>query len=154
MSHKYIYYHFFCGGFGLEFIFVSTSVCDSRNWNSRSNTFVRTPSTGRRPQRPSPCRIRSARGRGKTLSERSEKCTYLCILGGIRPSYSWILAYVELERINKGQHFQIEVISKLASKFLPDHSLSMASSKRTLYRGYYCCVSFPFGSVGIVLYQV
>ena len=30
---------------------------------------------------------------------------FFYILGGIRPSYSWILAYVELERINAGQHF-------------------------------------------------
>ena len=67
------------------------------------------------------------------------------ILGGIRPSYYWILAYVDLERINKGQHFQIEVISKLASEFLPDHSFSVASTKRTPYRSYYlllCVVSF------------
>ena len=35
-------------------------------------------------------------------------------LGGIRPSYSWIIAYAELERIN-----QRDNISKLASKFFP-----------------------------------
>ena len=78
---------------------------------------------------------------------------FLCILGGIRPSYSWILAYVELERINKGQHFQIGVVSKLASKFLPDDAFFMAASERLPYRSYYCCVSSPFGSVGIVLYN-
>ena len=65
--------------------------------------------------------------------------------GGIRPSYSWILAYAELERINKDN------ISKLAFKFLPDDAFFMAASKRLPYRSYYCCVSFPFGSVGIVL---
>ena len=29
----------------------------------------------------------------------------------------------------------------------------MAASKRMPYRSYYCCVSFSFGSVGIVLYN-
>ena len=55
-----------------------------------------------------------------------------------------------VERINKGQHyFQIGIISTSASKFL-----FMAASKRLPYRSYYyCCVSFPFGSVGIVLYN-
>ena len=28
------------GGFGQEFFFVSASVCNSRNWNSRSNRFA------------------------------------------------------------------------------------------------------------------
>ena len=52
-----------------------------------------------------------------------------------------------VEGINKGlQHFQIGVVSKLASKFLPDNAFSMAASKRLPYGSYYfCCVSFPFG---------
>ena len=29
----------------------------------------------------------------------------------------------------------------------------MAVSERLPYRSYYCCVSLPFGSVGIVLYN-
>ena len=85
---------------------------------------------------------------------------FSCILGGIRPIYFWILAYVELERINKGQYIQSGIISKLASKFLPDDAFFMAASKRLPYRSYYkllCVVSFqlrvPFGSVGIVLYN-
>ena len=51
-------------------------------------------------QSPSPCRIRSAPGRDRVrgLSETSEKCANFCILGGIRPSYSWISAYADLER--------------------------------------------------------
>ena len=55
---------------------------------------------GGRLKRPSPCRMRSAPGRDRVcgLSETSEKCTKKRILGGIRPSYCWILAYAELER--------------------------------------------------------
>ena len=52
-----------------------------------------------------------------------------------------------------GQHFQIGVISKLASKSLPDNVVFMAASQRLPYRSYYCCVSFAFGSEGIVLYN-
>ena len=59
----------------------------------------------------------------------------------------------ELDRVNKGQHFQIGVISKLATKLLPDDAFFMAASKRLPYRSYCCCVSFPLGSVGIVLYN-
>ena len=64
-----------------------------------------------------------------------------------------MLAYVKLKRIKKGQHFQTGVISKLASKFLPDDAFFMSASKRLPYRSYYCCVSFPLSSVGIVLYN-
>ena len=41
-------------------------------------------------------------------------------MGGLSPSYSYILAYVELEQINKKNYFQISVIFKLVSKFPPD----------------------------------
>ena len=61
--------------------------------------------------------------------------------------------HVELEQINKGQRFQIGVISKLAFKLLPDDAFFMATSKCLPYRSYYCCVSFFFGSVVIVLYN-
>ena len=36
-------------GFGQDFSPVSASVRDSRNWNSRSNSFVRAPSSGKTP---------------------------------------------------------------------------------------------------------
>ena len=59
---------FFLGGFGQEFVSVSASVCDSRNWNSRTNSFVRAPSSGGSPNAPWP-------GSGTCgLSEKSEKC--------------------------------------------------------------------------------
>ena len=46
-----------------------------------------------------------------TDTERDKReVRFFCILGGIRPSYSWILAYVELERTNEGQ--KIGIISK------------------------------------------
>ena len=60
--------------FGQEF-FVSAEVCDSRNWNSRSNTaWFERRLRGVAP-RPSPCRVRSAhrRERGRVPSETSEK---------------------------------------------------------------------------------
>ena len=70
----YIYDHSFLRGFGQDFFFVSASICDSRNWNSRSYSFVRPPSLGdgsnaRRPAVSVPhldvnadrCRARQAR---------------------------------------------------------------------------------------------
>ena len=44
------------GGFDQELFSVSASVvvCDSRNWNSRSNSFVRAPSSGGGPHAPHP----------------------------------------------------------------------------------------------------
>ena len=53
-ARKYIYDHSFFRGFGQEFFPVSASVCDSRNRNSRSNNFVRAPSSGDGPNAPRP----------------------------------------------------------------------------------------------------
>ena len=50
----YICDHSFFRGFGQEIFFVSPSVCDSRNWNSRSNSFVRAPSSGSGSNAPRP----------------------------------------------------------------------------------------------------
>ena len=61
--------------------------------------------------------------------------------------------YVELKRLNKRQHFQIGVISKSVSKILPDDVFFIGASMRLPHRSFYCCVLFPFGSVGIVLYN-
>ena len=47
-------YHSFFEGFGQDFFFVSASVCDSRDWNSRSNSFVRAPSSGGGSNAPRP----------------------------------------------------------------------------------------------------
>ena len=88
---------------------------------------------GGRRTRPSPCRIRSAPGRDRVrgLSETSEMCANFCILGGIRPSYSWILAYVKLERrkhmgnylFPSWPHFQIGFI------FRPHHTFFMVTPR-------------------------
>ena len=107
---------------------------------------------GGRPKRPSPCRIRSASGRDQVrgLRETSKKCANCCILGGIRPSYSWILAYAELKRKKLrvpgiGKIF----ISKLASfpnwlRILsPPPFFHGHTSKRLAYCAYRttdCCV--------------
>ena len=61
-------------GFGQEFFLISAEVCDSRNWNSRSNSFVRAPPSGGGSKAPRPavsvphidvnadgCRARQAR---------------------------------------------------------------------------------------------
>ena len=57
--------------------------------------------------------------------------------------------------MNKGQRFQIGVISRLTSKLLPDDAVFMAASERLPYRSYHCCcVPFPFGSMGIVLTNI
>ena len=84
-EHKYTYDHSFFWGFGQEFFFVSASVCDSRNWNSRSNIFVRALSSGGGSNAPRPavsvphldvnaggCRARQA-----------ESCKRIACRGGI-----------------------------------------------------------------------
>ena len=38
----------------LEYLFISASVCDSRNWNSRSNLFVHEPPSGGGSNAPRP----------------------------------------------------------------------------------------------------
>ena len=43
-----------CQGFGQEFFFVSAEVCDSRNWNFRSNSFFRAPPSGGGSNAPRP----------------------------------------------------------------------------------------------------
>ena len=142
-------------GFGQEFCFVSASVCHSRNWNSRSNSFVRAASSGGGSNAPRSAvtvlHLNMNADRGWSKQARMREFRFICILGGIRPSYSWILAYVQLERINTGRNFQTGIIFKMVSKFLPDDAFFMAASKRFPCRSYYCCVSFSFGSAGIVL---
>ena len=66
-------------GFGQEPFFVSAQVCDSRNWNSRSNIFARAPPSGGGSNAPRPavsvphidvnadgCRARQARSSKNT----------------------------------------------------------------------------------------
>ena len=66
----------------------------------------------------------------RTDAERdTREVRFFFILGGIRLSYSLVLAYVELERINEGQHFQIGIISKFESIFFPGVAFFMAASK-------------------------
>ena len=73
-TYRSIYEHSFFRRFGQEIFFVSASVCDSRNRNSRSNRFVRAPSSGGGSNAPRPavsvphldvnadgCRARQAR---------------------------------------------------------------------------------------------
>ena len=50
----YIYIYDLSFLFGQQFFFVSASVCDSRNWNPRSNRFVRSPSSGGGSNAPRP----------------------------------------------------------------------------------------------------
>ena len=111
-KYKYIYVHFFFLGFGQEVFSGSASVCDSRKkWKSRSNSFVRASSSGGGSNAPRPAEsVPHLGGIG-----------YVCSWGGIRPSYSWILACAEFERKKRsGKHsFQVRTISKLAPYFVP-----------------------------------
>ena len=116
----------FCLRLSMQFSELEFSI----EWVRSSEVF------GGRLQRPSPCCIRFGRRRkrGWVLSETRDKCDFYKILGGIRPRFCWILPYVELERKNWGQHFQIVIIYKLVSKFVPDKSFIMAAPKRLPYR--------------------
>ena len=94
-------------------------------------------------KRPSPCLIRSAPGRHRVcgLSETSEECANFCILGGIRPSYSWILEYAELEQKTHGKIFISKLaFSKLASYFVPATPFSWSHLEAFGLLSYDCCV--------------
>ena len=96
------------------------------------------------PRRESPCRIRSAPGRDRErgLSETSNKCANFYILSGLRPSYSWILAYAELERKKhiENIYFQVGIVSKLASYFVPTTLFSWSHLEAFGLLSYDCCV--------------
>ena len=96
----YIYNHSF-SGVSVRSFSVSTSVPDSRNnWISRSKRFVRAPSSGGGSNASCPAvSVPHLTGIGCVGQARQARNAHiLCILGGIRPSYSWILAYAEIER--------------------------------------------------------
>ena len=111
----------FCG-VRLRVFPVSASVCDSRNWISRSNSFVRAPTSGGGSNAP---RLAVSVPHNDVNEDRrqarhSEKRVFLFYFRRYAPEFWWILAYLEFERVNKRPHFQIGVISILASKFLFD----------------------------------
>ena len=111
LVYIFIYDHslYFVGGFGQECFFVSALMCDSRNWNPWLNSFVREPPSG--GDFNAPCPAVSVPhldvNAGRRGARQARSALLFCMLGGIRPSYSWTLPYVELERINKGHRFQI-----------------------------------------------
>ena len=118
-----LYDRSFWGGFGQEFFFVSVSVC-----HSRSNSFVRAPSSGGGSNAPRPAvSVPHLAGIGYVSWARQarSKCANFCILGSTRPSYSWILAYIcrawtkQTYQVRENIYFQVGIISKLASYFVP-----------------------------------
>ena len=77
------------------------------------------------------------------LSETSEKCANVCILGGIRPSYSWILAYMQSMNENnilENIYFQVVIISQFASDFVPTTLFSWSHVEALGLWSYDCCV--------------
>ena len=111
-----IHYHSFFRGFGQEFFFASASVCDSRNWNSRSNSFVRPPpsrvgSNSPRPAVSAPhldvnadgCRARQARS-----------CKNIACRGGILEV--WVVPWrpQRLDDLQNRHHFQTVVDNVLS----------------------------------------
>ena len=128
--------------------FVSASVWDSRNWNSRSNCFARVPSSGGGSNTPRPgvsVAHLPGRDRVRGLSETSGKCANFefwavqarAIVG------SW------LERKNHTgkNYFQVGIISKLASYFVPTPLFSCSHFKAFGLLSYDCCVvAFPYWS--------
>ena len=105
----------------------------SRNLNFSVNSLRSSAVFGGRLKCPSPCRIRSSpsRDRVRGLSETSEKCANIYILGGIRPSYSWILAYAELERKkHRGKHlFPSWHHFQSGFSFRPHHTFCMGTPR-------------------------
>ena len=89
--------------------FFSALVWDAQNWNSPAKPLRSSAVFGGRLKRPSPCRIRSTRGRDRVrgLSETSERCANICIWGGIRPSCngSWHMQSLNEKHIlGMGKH--------------------------------------------------
>ena len=69
----------------------------------------------------------------RTNAERDKReVRFFFQFGRYTPSYSWILAYVELERINEWQHFQIGIISKFESILFPRASLFLWRPRRAV----------------------
>ena len=111
--YKYILVHdrSFLEGFGQEFFFVSASVCDSRNWNSRSNSFVLAPASGGGSNAPRPavsvphldvntdgCRARQARS-----------CKSIACRRGIREILGVSSRLQCLDDLRNWHHFQTVV---------------------------------------------
>ena len=124
-NHFILFYSvrsFSCLGLGMGF----------SNWNFSVKSFRSSAVFGGRLKRPAPCRIRSAPGRDRVrgLSETSEKCAIFRILGGIRPSYSWILAYAELER---KKHMGKHLFPNWILMSSPTHFFHCHTSKRLAY---------------------
>ena len=98
----HLYDHSFFRGFSQEFSFISASVCDSRNWNSQSNSFGRAPSSGGGSNAPHPAvsaphlDVNADRRRA-----RQAKSAFILVLWAVYARAilgSWHI-YVELERI-------------------------------------------------------
>ena len=90
---------------------------------------------------PYPFRTWPVPGR-RGLSETSEKYAIFCILGGIRPNYSWILACAELElKKHTGTHYpKVTIIYKLASYFVPTTLFTWSHLIAFALLSYDCCV--------------
>ena len=92
-------------------------------------------------------RYAPGRDRVRELGETSEKFAKFCILGCIRPRYSWILEYAELERKITWENVypQVGIISKLVSYSIPTTFFHDDTSKHFAYycahRTTDCCVA-------------
>ena len=81
--------------------------------------------------------------------ETSETWPNICILGGIYPGYSWILACAKLEPKNMAKHFQIGIIYCLAYYFVRTAFFSWSHLEAFGLSSHYCCVVvFDTGFLG------
>ena len=151
-SHTQMYkWSFFSAEIRSGVFSVSASVCDSRNWNSRSNSFVRAPFSGGGSNAPRPAvSVPHLAGIGYVGWARQARSAQIFVVRAVyaRAIFgSWHI-YAELQRKATwmGQH---SIIFKLASfpNWLlissPPHLFRGHISKRLAYCAYRtttCCV--------------
>ena len=152
LAYKYIYDHSCFQGFGQQFFSSRPQYAILGIGIVAVTSLPSSAVFGGRLKRPSPCRIRSASSRDWVcgLRETSEKCANFCILGVIRPSNSWILLGICMQSLTEktyiiweNMYFQIGIISKLASYFVPTTLFHGHTSKCLAYcahRATDCCV--------------
>ena len=124
--YKYVYMIILFGGDSARSFYpVSASVCDSRNWNYRSNSFVRAPSSGGGSHAPRPAvSVPHLAGIGYVGWARQARSAQNFVFWAVYARV--ILGSWHVQSLNKKTYkeweniyFQVGMISKLASYFIP-----------------------------------
>ena len=148
--YKYVYDDSFFRGFGQEFFSDSASVCDSRNWNSRSNSFVRAPSSGGGSNAPRPAvSVPHLAGIGwpgsGTWAERDKREGRKFLYFGRYMPELFLDLGIYMQSLNEKNiweniYFHLSIISKLGSSFVPTTLFAWSHLEAFGLLSYDCCV--------------